>query len=277
MPICLSKPSTVGQTSSNFRPMGLPAVLVEALDTGLALNREGIETKLDFNVSFDDAQRLYNLVRARQPEVTFELGLAHGISALAIAQALEDNGHGTHYVIDPFENSKYEGIGLTFLERAGLCDRVEFHEAFAEEVIPSLPHASFAFIDSSHLFDLTLMDFILVDKRLDVGGLIGFHDLWLPGLLKVLRYIVTNRHYRVYDDVAAHPLAWKHDDIANQPKPLKWRVRAFSNLVRQIPDAESLFRPEVIALSYDLNLMRYMTLVEKLGEDDRRWDYYRSF
>ena len=37
--------------------------------------------------------------------------------------------------VDPFENSHFEGVGLTSLSRAGLRDRVVFHEAFAEEVV----------------------------------------------------------------------------------------------------------------------------------------------
>jgi predicted O-methyltransferase YrrM len=243
--------------------MGLPGVLLDLLESGVAINSDGVETPLRSNVSLADAQRLYDLVRARRPDVTIELGFAQGISTLAIAQALEDNGCGTHYVVDPFEKSLYEGVGLTSLDRAGLRDRVVFHEASVEEVVPSLPRTSFAFIDASHIFDLTLMDFILVDKRLDLGGLIGFHDLWLPGVLKAVRFIVTNRDYRVYGD------------IPTRPTPTKWRVG--NSVVRRIPRAEMVFRPEVMELSMDLDLTRMMTFVEKLGGDTRTWDFHRSF
>jgi predicted O-methyltransferase YrrM len=244
--------------------MGLPAVLLDVLDSGVVVNSDGVETPLLGNVSLTDAERLYEVVRALRPEVTLELGFAHGISSLAIVQALEDNGRGTHHVVDPFENRVFGGVGLTNLARAGLRDRVVFHESYAEEVVPSLPRASFAFIDSSHLFDLTLMDFILVDKRLDIGGIIGFHDLWLPGLVKALRYIVTNRKYRV------------HNDIPTQPTPAKWRIG--NAIVRRIPHAGFVFRPEVMELSMDdLGLVQQMTFVEKLGDDTRNWDFYRSF
>ena len=103
------------------RQMGLPTVLSEMLDGGVAIDRDGVETPLHSNVSMSDAQRLYDLVRARRPEVTLELGFAQGISALAIAQALEDNGCGTHHIVDPFENSLYGGVGLTSLDRAGFA------------------------------------------------------------------------------------------------------------------------------------------------------------
>jgi predicted O-methyltransferase YrrM len=245
------------------RRMGLPTVLLDMLDGNVAVNDDGDKTPLHSNVSLTDAQRLYDLVRSRRPEVTVEIGFAQGISALAIAQALEDNGCGTHHVVDPFENSLYEGVGLTSLDRAGLRNRVVFYEGFVEDVVPSLPCTSFAFIDASHLFDLTLMDFILVDKRLDIGGLIGFHDLWLPGVLKAVRYIVTNRDYRVYGDVPS------------QPTPTKWQVG--NAVVKRIPRAELVLRPEVMELSADLDLNRMMTFVEKLSGDTRSWDFYRSF
>ena len=107
------------------------------------------------------------------------------------------------------------------------------------------------------------MDFILVDKRLDIGGLIGFHDLWLPGVLKAVRYIVTNRSYRVYSDLPT--------------RPTSTRRRVGNAVVRRIPRAELIFRPEVMELSTDLELTRLMTFVEKLGEDTRNWKFYRSF
>ena len=107
------------------------------------------------------------------------------------------------------------------------------------------------------------MDFILVDKRLDVGGLIGFHDLWLPGVMKAVRYIITNRNYRVYADIPA------------QPTPTKWHVG--NAVVNRIPRAELVFRPEVMELSMDLDLTRLMTFIEKVDGDTRSWDFYRSF
>ena len=243
--------------------MGLPPVLLDMLDSGITTDSDGRETPLHSNVSLEDAQRLYTLVRARRPEVTLELGMAQGASTLAIAQALEDNGRGIHHAVDPFENSFFRGVGVSNLERAGLGDRVVFHEAFAEEVVPSLSRISFAFIDSSHIFDLTLMDFILVDKRLDIGGLIGFHDLWLKGLVKAVRHIVTNRDYRVYHDIPC------------PPTPTKWRVS--SAVLGRIPRAELIFRPELMEPSMELGLDRQMIFVEKLGEDTREWTYFHSF
>ena len=126
-----------------------------------------------------------------------------------------------------------------------------------------MPPTTFAFIDSSHLFDLTLMDFILVDKRLDVGGLIGFHDLWLAGVMKAVRYIITNRNStrprRYPGQTASHEVARQRGCQSHSP-------------CRKL-----VFRPEVMELSMDLDLTRLMTFIEKVDDDTRSWDFYRSF
>lgn len=40
-----------------------------------------------------------------------------------------------------------------------------------------------------------MVEFILADKKLKVGGMIAFHYLWMPSLRKLLRYILRNRDY----------------------------------------------------------------------------------
>lgn len=245
----------------------MPAVLTDAIASGEVLRPDGTPTELLGNVSAAQAQRLYDLVRRLRPESTIEIGLAHGISALAIAQALRDNGRGIHHVVDPFQREQWDGIGVANLERAGLSDIVRVVEAFPEVAVPTFPRSDFAFIDASHQFDLTLVDFVLVDRRLRVGGLIGFHDMWMPSLRKVLRYILANRSYRAYADVPPAP-----------GSDARARTRRWSAIARRVPHAERIFRPEVLELLPDLGIRdRGMVFIEKLGEDDRDWRYHRDF
>ena len=245
----------------------LPAVLTDGIASGEWIRSDGSRTPLHANVGRREAQRLYELVRTMRPDATVEIGLAQGVSALAIAQALHDNERGTHHVIDPFQSVSWEDMGLENLARAGLDDRVRFYEAFPEEVIPSLPEVGFAFIDGAHLFDVTLGDFVLVDKRLLVGGFIGFHDVLLSSQQKVLRYILTNRNYRFHEDV---PRSATSDRLR--------RTRRLSRLARRIPRASRIFRPEILQLSPDLGLLGLnMIFIEKLGDDDREWHFHRQF
>jgi len=223
----------------------LPAVLEEALATGEVVRGDGIRIPLHSNVSLEEAQRLYDVVHSRSPAATIEIGFAQGISTLAIVQALCDAGaDATHHVVDPLQDTVYEGVGLANLERAGLRERVRFHSAWPEEVVPTFPRAGFAFIDSSHLFDFTIVDFVLIDKRLEVGGVIGFHDYWMDSIKKVVAYILTNRRYRVHDDLAR----------STRPLPTDGELAADAFVRR-----------------------RNLIFIEKLGHDDRDWQFHREF
>jgi predicted O-methyltransferase YrrM len=246
----------------------LPAVLREALATGEVRRADGTTTALHSSVTGDEAERLYNVVRARDPRASIEIGLAQGISALAITQALHDNGSGAlHYIVDPFQTSHWDGVGLENLGRAGLLDQVRFHESFPEEVVPQLPAAGFAFIDGAHLFDLTMLDFVLVDKRLDVGGVIGFHDLWMASLRDVLRFILTNRGYQVLHDVPRR-------SVTTRAK-LKERISAVARLV---PRADRVLNPRVLCPSGELGVPGLnLVFIEKTRVDDRDWNFHTEF
>ena len=245
----------------------LPRTLEDAIASGEVLRPDGSRVPLRANVDESDAERLYALVRRLQPNASIEIGLAHGISTMAIAQALEDNRRGVHHVVDPFQSAAWDQIGLANLRRAGLDGRIRFYEAFPERVVPDMPSVEFAFIDGSHLFDLTLLDFVLIDKRLEVGGVIGFDDLYISSLQKVLRYILANRHYRIYEHVPSRPTSGR------------WRRRnRISRVARRVPRAERIFRPEVLRLSEDLGIPRTsLVFIEKTGIDDRQWDFHQQF
>jgi hypothetical protein len=251
----------------------LPSVLKDSFATGEVIRADGTRIPLFGNVSGEEATRLYDVVRARKPGATIEIGLAQGISALAITQALSDNGSGAlHHVVDPFQSTEWEGVGIANLDRAGLLEHVRFHEAFPEDAVPTFPTADFAFIDASHLFDLTLLDFVLVDKRLTVGGLIGFHDLWMESLQKVLRYILTNRSYRIYNDVAPKPLA-RPSTRSKARSTAKSQIIALARRTGR----DRHLSPEWLQPNADLGLGRGMTFVEKTGQDERDWRFHAEF
>jgi predicted O-methyltransferase YrrM len=137
-------------SSHNYSSNDLPAVLRTAFANGKVFAAAGESLPLDSNVSPEEATSLYSIVRRLKPSISVEVGLAKGVSTLAILQALADNGHGVHHVIDPFQ-SKFGNAGLEMVRRSGLGSYFQFHETFAENVIPNLPEVQFAFIDASHL------------------------------------------------------------------------------------------------------------------------------
>lgn len=238
----------------------LPLVLIEAFNNGRVADASGRMVPLNANVSRAEALLLYRTVRNLAPDRCVEIGLAKGVSALAILQACEDNGRGASDVIDPFQQD-YGDTGLAMIERAGLQGRLNFHRKFPEEVIPAMETIDFAFIDASHLFDLTLTEFVLVDKKLRVGGLVGFHDLWMEEQRAVVRYILRNRRYSL----------WK-------PERKRRCLRSSAaRVLRFLPLAEKVFRQKLLRPYEALGAGNLVFLCKDGGDNGRSWKNFRRF
>ncbi|NJR75273.1 MAG: class I SAM-dependent methyltransferase [Scytonema sp. CRU_2_7] len=139
---------------------------------GNSINPFPTATPYDIGVVLKEFIQKYNLER------TLEVGMAYGLSTLFICQAHQDKGTGIHTAIDPMQNNLWKSIGLLNIERAGLADKLRFMESCSHEALPQLltkgEKLDFAFIDGSHHFDYTLIDFFYIDKLLHLGGYVVF-------------------------------------------------------------------------------------------------------
>ena len=212
------------------------------------------------SISHASGLLLYDLVRTFTPQRTLETGMAYGMSALFICQALQDNGSGLHTAIDPNERGCFRSIGLLNLERAGLKDRVRFFPLSSAEALPRLfmekERLDFAYLDGKHLMDWVLMEFFFIDKMLEPGGHIAFDDLWLPAVRKAVSFILKNLPYRLEQP----PL--------RRPVPLGNRIGRLGRRVLQNP----------FARDWKLKLLPdKIVILKKVAEDKRRWDFHRAF
>jgi predicted O-methyltransferase YrrM len=153
----------------------------------------------------EHADELMRLVREHHLIRTIETGLAYGISALAIGSVHQDRGEGTHIAIDPGQRTYFKDIGRLNVERAGLEERVTVLVERADAALPRLRaegvRLDFGLIDGKHVFDFALLDFFYIDRMLEVGGLVAFHDTWKPGVAEVVSYVMANRAYEELEPV----------------------------------------------------------------------------
>lgn len=264
--------------STTDLPPALVALNEENHGTALSasqadLNQSRDSTESDRPPFFDaintnEALLLYSAVRNLSPAHSLEVGFCCGGSGLAILKALQDNGAGgKHHVCDPFQSTYANGAGLANVARSGLSGLLDFHEVFPEEFIPTLPRLQFAFVDASHLFDLSLLEFSLIDKKLDLGGVIAFHDLWMPSLQKLVRYILGNHHYKLHA-------------IPNTD----WQIPARVSLLRKVsaamlsnlPKSDRIFSQEILRPWGALGIGN-LVFLEKTKNDDRDWRHFRNF
>ena len=249
-------------------------ILQEILNTGCVSSPDGSIIKVHSAVSCEDGKFLQELIFELKPTVTLEIGLAFGVSALFICDALEKTSGTKHIIIDPDQIEKFEGIGLRNLKAAGYSDMVEFYNLPSYRALSGLEaegrKVNIAFIDGWHTFDYVLVDFFFIDKMLEVGGIVVFDDANWPSIRKVCRYIATNQPYSVY----------KCTEPIKKPE-LSFKRRIFNNtVVRSLKIFDGrmrILRPEAVRTDIELGLHGGCIAFRKESEDRRRYDEHIHF
>jgi predicted O-methyltransferase YrrM len=165
-----------------------------------------------------DLAVLYEWARQLKPGRVIEVGLATGSSTvcnlLAAGTSIKE-----YVIIDPYQESVYCNKGIMAArENAPASVHVTLLETFSYLALPKLLFEDFrfdfAFIDASHMFDATLVEFFYIDKMLADGGVIIMDDRPWPMVGAVVNFIKTNYPHYCLD--CSHPrltfLMKKHKD-----------------------------------------------------------------
>jgi predicted O-methyltransferase YrrM len=226
---------------------------------------------LHSSISGEEGVFLQELVRQADPKVVLEVGLAYGISALHICDALKVRTGTRHIAIDPNQyggiwGDSWNGIGIANLRRAGFGDIVQLIEKPSHLALPELEMAGqeidFAFIDGWHTFDFALIDFFYVDRMLRIGGIVALDDTDFPAVRKLCRFIATNRAYSVIGSCGADTRPPKRGGIAEilgNMSICRWCSRATPQ-----PDLA-------------LNLQGRCIAFRKDNLDRRSWNHFSEF
>lgn len=226
-------------------------VLNRMIQSGVVEDDRGKSHALTSAVDVNYAQVLHDLVLREKPELVVEVGLANGVSTLAILSALETNGgNGRLISIDPYQTAHWHSVGVSHVRRAGFAARHRHIELSDHLALPTLlaenSQVDFAYIDGAHTFDHVFLDFFYLDKMLSPGRLMGFNDCIYPAIHRVLRYLGTHRHYTEVD--------------VGLPKDFSGKYGLLSQMVRRIEDRTPADR--------------YYRKVEDLALP---WDFYKRF
>ncbi len=248
---------------------GMNAGIDSIYETGRVVLADGREVD-PFPVAIKRAEgeMLYRLVRAVKPAATLEVGMAWGLSAMFICQALEENRRGGHTAVDPFQ-AKFHYAGVENVRRAGLGGRLTFVEELSQTALARMvtegKRFELVFIDGGHLFDLAFVDFFFADQMVPVGGYVVFDDLWMPAVRKVLRFILRNRGYVIAEEVMGERGAFVQRHLQNLRYQLKKRVKGRRSLGT--------------GSEMDFHGGRNVNwcVLRKVGEDGRAWDHYAAF
>lgn len=216
-------------------------------------------------------QKIFDLIK---PEVTLEVGLAYGISALFILEMhknCESSLNRKHIVIEPDDYWGY--AAMHNIEKEGLSQFVSIHRAYSDQILPRLYHdgqrIQYAYIDTTKRFEVVFQDFYFINKILDVGGVIIFDDTggsW-PGVQRVARYISCLPHYQIFDC---------HGEIK-----YSFKKRLTSRILSTLLSVFSPFKKLYPTFNFKSDLvmgLNYRCIAfKKVAEDNLPWSWDKSF
>lgn len=175
-------------------------ILRTILTTRRVTLADGTTDRLDSETSGEECAAMYRFLKKHPADVVIEIGMAYGVSSLAILTALEENGRGKLISIDPYPG--FEPVRLSALasiEKSGLAHRHAHVHMESEFALPKLisegVQADFVYIDGHHGFDHAFVDLFFCDRIIPVGGTIAFDDTQWRSVHRVVRYLKNHRHY----------------------------------------------------------------------------------
>jgi hypothetical protein len=195
------------------------------------------EWPLHSGISAEHATALYRAIKAHQPTVVIEIGMAYGISSLAILTALQEIGGDRRLIsIDPGQTREWNRIGVANVHRAGLSGAHDLIESYDYLALPELVSSDlgidFAYVDGWHTFDYTLLDFFFIDKMLRKEGIVGFNDCGYQSVHRVCTFLQTHRKYEEKDMGLKPDYRGRNLAISAARRLLRWsrNVRYFQKL-----------------------------------------------
>jgi predicted O-methyltransferase YrrM len=148
-----------------------------------------------------DADVLRDILIGENARVVIEVGLAYGVSALAIAEALAMTGTAEpkHVIIDAYQDH-FHDTGWTALVRAGVEARCTLLRERSQIALARLLSEWFvadaAFVDGSHIFHNVFLDLALLRDLVRPGGLIILDDCNVPSVGTAVRYFELNTRWQ---------------------------------------------------------------------------------
>lgn len=197
----------------------LGAFLDRAYATGAVRDASGAGVEiLPHSVSRFAGEALRDFAMDEEAKRTIEVGLALGISALFMCQAVRERRHGRHVAIDPFQEKSWNGAGLRTLRDAGVEELVEVIEEESQLALPRLlaegREFDLAFIDGDHRFEGVFLDLYYMTRLVKPGGVVVVDDMWMPAVRLAVAYAERNLGTGLEPSALPGAFRWRRHPLA---------------------------------------------------------------
>jgi len=234
--------------------------------TGTVTGKSGRIHKLHSPINRQEGLFVYNLIRAdASVKKTLEIGCAYGLPSLHICAATNGREDAWHTIIDPLQNTLWDGVGIQNLDAAEF-DAFELIENKSEFALPLLVQEEkgqfdFVFVEGSQTFDHALLDCFYATRLLRLGGYLVLDSLSRTPARCAVDFLNTLPCYEEYASVL-EPLP-----------PTPW-LRRLLSLVRK--PISRLFTEEDLKSSLQEPFLKSrntrMIAFKKIAEDTRDRD-----
>jgi predicted O-methyltransferase YrrM len=185
---------------------------------GSVLDRGGSPVELaPHSIERGQGEALRDLAVAEGAERTIEVGLALGMSALFLCQAVAPRG-GRHVAVDPFQTESWNGAGLRTLREAGVEELVEVIEEESQLALPRLVaegrEFALAFVDGDHRFEGVFLDLYFMTRLVRPGGLVVVDDMWMPAVRTAVAYVERNLGATLEPEALPTAFSWRRRPLS---------------------------------------------------------------
>jgi predicted O-methyltransferase YrrM len=248
--------------------LSTPSDIRQIYETGGVSGTSGRTHEVRDAIDHQEGDFLFNLIR-HDPTIcrTLEVGCAHGVSSLYICSAIRGRDGASHTILDPFQHSEWDGVGITNLEKAGI-HFFKLIERKSELALPLLVDQmegafDFVFVDGWHTFDHALLDCFYATRLLRVGGYLAIDDVMtFQAVRRAVDFLINYPCYELYASVST-------------PTRRSWRnhlVRTAMAPVSRSTWADILSR-RLYGRIFD-DVVTRMVALKKVAEDRRNWNWH---
>lgn len=239
----------------------------------IEVNDGGERVPVHSNTSREQGVFLQKIFDFIKPEKSLEIGFAFGISTLFILEKHREinSVNGAHLVIEP--DKSWGNAAVHNIEKEGLSRYLDIRNDYSDKVLSQLfldnHRIQYAYVDTSKKFDVVMHDFYLINKILDVGGVIILDDCgggW-PGIQRVARFINILPNYKVLEGFN------KYKDTVKK----KIAESIVSFFIASLPFKKRLYSTIDFKTDRQLNLDYYCIAFQKISVDNRDWNWDRPF
>jgi predicted O-methyltransferase YrrM len=241
-------------------------VLEQIYASEVVVDANGQEHRVHSHTSREQCSFIQSIISRIDARTCLEVGLAYGLSSLAICEKIINKDGGVLYSIDP-EQDWWKDIGLLNLEKAGYKDVLRFHREYSYETLPKLKaegiQLDFAYIDASKLFDVVLVDVYYILKMMRIGGVVVLDDCGFPSLNKLARCLANYPHLTVFD-------------THGEGKP-SIRLKAVTAIAQKLPISDKILAERLIVSDKSLGVNAQCVAFQVTANDSRNWDWWKPF